>query len=156
MSNKSSFKKAHQYAQTGDGDFSLFAKLKELEHLNQLMGPLLPAECQGFCQVANVTGRTLILIAANGAIATQIRFLKGEILAQMKQHPTLSLFQDLQCKVRLHAPPSAQPRASRTRQKREVETLSPHTAALITDMAESIEDPHLREVMKRIAQRTKK
>jgi hypothetical protein len=146
-------KKADMFLQSDNQDLrALFAKVKQLGDLNQKIIPYLDPSMTDYCQVANLVNGTLILVAANGSIATQIRFQANDLLRKFKQDPTLGNIRAIQCKVR--------PLPSTTRQQPTTPTkmahLSPETASIMRDIADSIDDPKLREAMRRIAGHIKK
>jgi hypothetical protein len=98
-----------------------------------------------------LVGGKLILIAANGSIATQLRFITADLLKRIKREPTLQHIQQIECKVR----PVQSALSSRltTQMSKKMPSLSPETAEIVHEIAGSIEDPTLREVMERIAKR---
>ena len=150
MSNKSS-KKPHDFLQTDNRDLrAVFAKIKAIAELNTQMQPLLDANLRNYCQVANLIGDRLILVAANGSIATQLRFQTAELLTKFKQHPILHTIHAIHCKVR----PANLPQSSHTRPIA-MQPLSTSTADIVRDIAKNLSDPKLRAIMERIATRTK-
>lgn len=131
----------------------LFGKMSVLARLNEKVMPHIATALRPFCQVANTYDDRLILIAANGSIATQLRFQSMDLLSKLKQDPALAHLKEVVCKVR---PESTSSRTNRhTRQPRVMQPLSAETAAIVHDIAESIEDPDLRQIMQRIASRNK-
>lgn len=154
--DKSSFKKANAFITHG-GDAqdlqAIHAKIKMLERLSQKVLPLLDSSLAKYCQVANLTNGKLILIAANGSIATQIRFQANEILGKLSKDNSIWQIKGIECKVR-PPQPRLSPRLQATPAKH-MAALSPETAQIVKSMAELIEDPKLREIMERIAGRVK-
>lgn len=138
-------KKADVYMQTGNRDLQfIFSKIKQLEEvqkqLAQYLGPLAP-----LCQVGNLANGKLILMAANASIATQLRFQSAALLQQFKRDSLLKNIKEIQCKVHLTASSPA------PKQYQAVSLLSQETADIVQGMADSLEDPTLRQIMQRIA-----
>lgn len=134
----------------------LLSKIRENEVLNKHVIPMLDHEIRNGTQVVNTNNHQLILLTLNAAIATHIRFNKGSILAKFKKHPLLKRFTDIHCKVRPQTSTYLPNRLNPTQKvKRKMALLSEETSAVILDIAESIEDPKLRDVMVRIAKHRK-
>lgn len=149
-------KQAHRFLEGKSQNLGpLFAKAKELQALNQKIAAYLSPEIAHYCQVANQMGNKLTLIVANGSIATQLRFQAIDIIRKFHSSadPALQKIQTIQCKV--YPDIAMTPLQTRSRAKRKVQPLSPETAQIIHDMAESIQDPKLKEIMERIARRGK-
>ncbi len=141
-------KKAKNYLKSNQGDLqTVFSKIKALEEINKRVQRYLAPELQKYCQVANFTSYRLVILAANGSIATQVRFLTADLLLAFEKDTVLSKFKEIQCKVR---PVAAQGRTARA--SRAVTKLSTDTAEIVRDIAESIEDPRLRELLIKISQ----
>lgn len=146
-------KKATSYLQaTGHELKTLFAKVKELRRLNEKVMAYIDPALGAYCQVANFSAGRLTIIAANGSIATQLRFQTLDLLRRFKQDPSLQFIREIQYKVQSTSPHLPSPRSA----KKSMAALSPETAGIVSMMAESITDPKLREVMDRIAKRVKK
>lgn len=146
-------KKANAFLQTDNRDVrSVFAKIKELEELNRNMSAYLDAGIKDYCYVANRIGNRLIIIVANGSIATQLHFKTADLLKKFKQDPILQKIQNIHYKVRpaLMQAPSRQ----LNNKTKKMQLLSSKTAGIIREIAESLADPKLKEVMERIAGRT--
>lgn len=148
-------KKAGNYLLDDHPDLHAFyLKLKALDELNAHVSRHLHPDVRAHCQAANLVDGRLILIAANGSIATQLRYQIPELLTQFKSDPALHHIKDIFCKVR---PPLARSQRKLTPPAAsKMAPLSPQTAKMVDAMADSIDDPKLREVMKRIAQNIKK
>lgn len=105
------------------------------------------------CQVANVCGTTLTVLAANGAIATELRYQTANLLAKFKQDPQLQHFDNIEYKVR----PAFTNRLHdnhHTKSTHNMPPLSKETAATIEEIAESLHHPKLQAIMKKIAKHT--
>lgn len=135
----SDFKKPDDFLQP------IFAKVKMLEELNARVSTYLDDSLKRYCQVANLSQHRLILLVANGSTATQLRFLTPDLLRKFKTDPQLVHIQEIQIKVR----PLQSER--RTMKKTHKPTISQQSAEIVREIAESIEDPKLREALLRIA-----
>ncbi len=128
---------------------SIIAKINHLQQLSQKISPYLDPDLTHFYKIANLIGNKLIIVAANGSIATQLRFQVTDLLKKFSLDPELKHIHQIECKVRPASSFSSPMRMQRTK----MPLLSPETAELIRNMAENIEDKVLREIMERIASR---
>lgn len=148
--NDKSTKKADAFLQTTDHDLqALFAKIKLLEELNKKVSAFLEGSLKSSCQVANMVDRRLILLVANGSVATQLRFMTPDLLIKFKHDPVLKKIQSIQCIVR-PTPIPAVPQKSLPK----MPPLSRKTAEIVREIAESMDDKKLKEVFLRIAEHT--
>jgi hypothetical protein len=76
-----------------------------------------------------VNGGILVLIVANGSVATQLRFQIPDLLKKFKLDPILKRIHDIQCKVRPAPSSSRVDKASNT-----MPTLSPESAQIMRDI----------------------
>lgn len=130
---------------------SVFSKIKTLQELNKFMLPLLGEGMAKYCQVANLVEGRLILLAANGSIATQIRFMTPDLLKKMKTFPALADIQDILCKV---APSQAISPSKSKSTPTALAPLSAETAHMVQEIADNITDPDLKRIMQKIAAHT--
>ncbi len=143
-------KKAFAYFSSHHHDLdSLCVKVKEWQTLNQKLSTYLDSHLATYCQLGHLIGDRLIILVANGSIATQLRFRSTDLLAQFTRDPAFKHIRHIDYKVR-----PVYPMSSSLQQKRKITLLSTATAELIRNLAETIEDKTLREVMERIATRT--
>jgi hypothetical protein len=150
--NKPSFKKADDFIEFNARDLkTVFTKINLLAQLNTKILACLEPNMAKYCQVANLVGSKLTLIAANGSIATQIRFQAQDLIKKFHQYPILKSILFLECKVR----PAQSQLSSRltTNTTSSMTPLTPETGEMICAMAETIEDEKLREIMVRIGKR---
>lgn len=126
---------------------NLFSKLKELKTLNEKIAKLLDPNLAPYCQVANMSGNKLVLLVANGSVATQIRFNTRDLLMQLKKDPDLARIQEIQCKVR----PQFSTKPSSPWEK--MPPLTAKTAELVDGIADAVKDSALRDILKKIASR---
>ncbi len=132
---------------------TVLSKVKAIQTLNQTIIPMLDESLQKYCQVANLTNGVLVLLTANGSVATQMRYTIPDLLKKLRGNPSLRHIREVQCKVRPPVEVDVVRGGVKTKRKK-VALLSTETAETLMDMAETIEDPELRAAMQRIAQNT--
>jgi len=146
----SNFKKPNAYFLGDNQDLQfVFAKVKKLAEINKKILELIDPAIRRSCQVANMAGNKLIIITANSSVATQLRYQIPDMLAKMRQDPALKHVNDIQTKVGTPQTRLSQP----DNVIRQAAYLSSETAQQIKDMAKSLDDKKLREVMEKIATR---
>ena len=127
----------------------LLAKVRELEALNKRFISYLEPALRDYCRVANQVGPQLVLMVANGSIATHIKLQSLDLIQKFKQDSLLRSIKTIHCKVH----PSIQPTRQRTISSN-IALLSPETAHMIQEIANSLQDAKLKEIMQRIASHT--
>ena len=115
------------------------------ERLETYMDPAFAA----YYQVSNLIDGRLIIIVANGSIATQLRLQGSALIATFAQDPILSSIKTLDVKVR---PPVA--RGVKKPLPTKMSPLSSQTATMIRETAEGIADEKLKAVLLRLAEHT--
>jgi hypothetical protein len=128
----------------------LLQKAKLLLAINEKLKEYIAPEIFHYCQAGNIQDGKLVILTANSSVATQIRLRTSNLLAQFRQDPLLQTVQEIQAKVRRDITATT----SSKKKRQQLMPLSPETAQLVHDIAQSIEDPKLREVLERIASRT--
>ncbi|MGI6407395.1 MAG: DUF721 domain-containing protein [Thiopseudomonas sp.] len=122
--------------------------LRQAESLSKLQAllyqHLAPAQREQL-QLGGYDEGVLTLILADAAWATRLRYQQGRLLQQLRQHDEFSGLQHIRLKIR---PASAAPPARHEERR----FLSDTASQNIRRSAESIEDPELREALKRLAQ----
>ncbi|TAK75634.1 MAG: DUF721 domain-containing protein [Gammaproteobacteria bacterium] len=145
------FKKIAGYLQAQGQELQfVLAKAKKLAELNQQIALLLDPPLREYCQVANLERGRLVILAANGSIATQLHFRLPDLLKRCQQDPALQSIREIHCKVRLSQMPSTQPADEM------MKPLSPDTAEAVKEIAQSLDDPRLKAIMEKIASRVAK
>jgi len=144
MTDKSS-KKPLNYLETDGTVHVLWHKLKRVEQLNQVVNKYLDKHLQPYCKATSFVGGKLTLVAANSSIASQLHFQSAELLRLLKQEELLRGINTVNCKVQ-----TSRVRPARVRTNT-LKPISKNSAKIIMDIAESIEDPKLREAMKKLA-----
>lgn len=148
----SNSRKANSYLQAESRELhSVFAKIRELDALNRALTTYLDLNLVKYCQVANRIGNKLILLVANGSVATQLRFQTSELLLKFKHDPVLQAIKEIQCKVR----PATTQRSATPKPSQPMLPLSLETAEIVRGIAQSVEDPHVKAALEKIANRTK-
>lgn len=148
-------KKANAYLKTDSRELKpVLAKIKELEELHRKVATFLEPHIAPYCQVANIIGRRLILVVANGSIATQLRFQTIDLVRRFREDPILKNINDIHCKVRPFEPPGLNQRPP-ARKNPNMQPMSHATADIMREIAASIEHPKLREIMEKIAKNSK-
>lgn len=105
-----------------------------------------------YCQVANITDNRLIMIVANSSVATQLRFQTFDLLRQFKADSMLKKINEIQIKVR----PYTFFISRFNTPTKNIAPLSEETANTIRSIASSLKDTTLRQIMEKIASRTKR
>lgn len=152
--DKTSSKKINSFIENDSRDLqTVYEKINMLGQLSSKVMLHLDPIVAKYCQVANLVNGKLTLIVANGSVATQLRFQINEILRKIRQDPSLKHITSIECKVR-PSQHQASTRLAATSPKI-MPALSPQTAEIVKNIADSIADPELKEVMTRIAGRVK-
>jgi hypothetical protein len=133
---------------------TVLSKVRAIETLNNTLIPLLDPAIQQYCQVANLTKGILVILTANGSVASELRYQVPDLLKKLHKNPALKHIREIQSIVRPPMPIGVQ-RGSVAKKAHKTALLSQESAATLLAMAETIEDPELREVMTRIARHTK-
>lgn len=148
MDNNST-KKAQAYFQSDHQDLQMImAKVKELETLSQHLKAHLEPNILRYCQVGLRNKEQLVLFVANSSIATEIRLKTPELIRKFKLDPVFAGITSIQCKIYVKSP------AMKPVVLQKMQPLSTETAQMMQDIALSLEDPQLREIMCRIAKHT--
>jgi hypothetical protein len=145
-----SSKLANEYLQEG-GLGLILAKVKELDELSKRVNQYLDDHIKYSCQVANRQQNKLIMLTTSSSVATQIHLRTGDLLKKFQQDPILKSITQIQCKVR----PQLSKKRGETGQKRTAQPPSQEAAAIMQTIADSLEDPKLRDALKRIAEAKK-
>ena len=139
-------KKATQIATDHGALKQILNKIERINCLNKFFLKYIDANLQDYCQVVNELNGKLIVLVANGSVATQLRFSTMDLLRKFKQDPQLQHVKEIHIKVRPFDLSNKQ-----IRQHKSVQKMSAQTAKILEEMAESLEDEKLKEIMKNIA-----
>lgn len=150
--DKLHLKKMSNYFQSRHQDLQpIFAKVKLLTEIHQQLTAYLDPYLASQCQTANLVNNKLVLITVNASIATQLRYQSVELLKRLQENALLKHIQHIEIKVR----PALHAAALRQDTLKKMPLLSSATAAIVREIAETVADPRLKEIIKRIAKRTK-
>lgn len=138
-----------QPSQTGLGN--LLSKVKEWEVVNGFLATIIEPKLWKYCHVGGLQADTVTILAANGSIASQIRFQTADILMKCQSHPQFKSIRQIHCKVIPSFAYAANPTSNKVNLKKNLSPLSPTTAATLQEIAQTIEDEKLREVLLRIS-----
>tara|TARA_R110000868_G_scaffold208515_5_gene457988 strand:+ start:2054 stop:2530 length:477 start_codon:yes stop_codon:yes gene_type:complete len=130
---------------------TVLSKVKAIQTLNRTIIPLLEPRLQKYCQVANLANGVLVLLTANGSVATELRYATPDLLRKLRESLALKHIREIQCKVRPPTPAVDVERGGTRKQAEKKTMLSTETSETLLAMAETIEDPELRATMQRIA-----
>jgi hypothetical protein len=133
---------------------TVLSKVKAIETLNHTIIPLLDPALQKYCQIANLTNGVLVILTANGSVATELRYHVPDLIRKLQKNHALRHIKEVQCKVRPPMQVGVQ-RGFVPRKAEKVMPLSKESAEILLAMAETIDDEKLREVMISIAGNTK-
>ncbi len=129
-----------------------------LNHATQLatLAPLvqaaLPAELRPHCQLANWRQNCLILTVDNPVWANRLHYQIPTLLKQLKTEPALYNLSRLEYYVK---PAEFTTKNIRSNPAHQQHRLSSHSAELLRDSAEAINDPGLRQALLKLAQRSR-
>lgn len=128
----------------------LVTQTNELKRLTRLLQAELNPSLAPHCHVARLTPPQLTIVVDSPAWSTRLRFQSPALLRQLaRKHQIFQGVTHIEIKIyparlQRRAPPSA-PRH-----------ISPDAATVITDMANSVDDPGLKQALLRLASRSNK
>lgn len=128
----------------------LVTHARQLGHLSSIVQAMLEPSLANHCQLAHFDGSRMVLIADTPAWASRLRFSINTLLAQLKQYSNkFHALSQIEVQVKPLLPPIPTPL---TKERK----LSADAARCLTESAESIEDPALREALQRLAKQKNK
>lgn len=131
---------------------TVISKAQAIDKLNGTVQELLDDELKPYCRVANLANGILVILVASGAVATQLRYRNRGLIKSLHKNPALSHIREIQIKVRPENPEALYERpVDKTKMRESATPLSPSTAQTLIDMAQTIDDPRLREAIEKIA-----
>jgi len=128
---------------------------RKLAKYTQLLNQILPIECRGHVEVANIRQQNLMLITDSPVWTTKLRQLSPQILAFIHKNSNTSdnqshVIHHVQISTRYHAnQPKAHP--SSTKSNRQRPHISENVAELLSQSANSIDSPTLKAALLRVA-----
>lgn len=138
-------KRMKQVCQQNSQFNRLFARAGQLDKLNIILQKSLPLQFVNHCQLANISGDSLVIITDKAAYASMLRFQGPQICQALSAHLPEPVGR-LEVKVR-PLPAVKRPPASNNMQ------LSTKTAALLNSTAAEIEDGPLKIALHKLALR---
>jgi hypothetical protein len=138
-------KRMKQVCQQNSQFNRLFARAGQLDKLNIILQKSLPLQFVNHCQLANISGDSLVIITDKAAYASMLRFQGPQICQALSAHLPEPVGR-LEVKVR-PLPAVKRPPASNNMQ------LSTKTAALLNSTAAEIEDGPLKTALHKLARR---
>jgi hypothetical protein len=127
---------------------TILKQVQQLSILQHKITPHLDPALLPYCQVASLSLGELVLLVANGSIATQLRLQSFDLLLKLKNDPELPTIRTIECKVR---PQTTSSRMQPPHHNKPALTLSNAAADAIERTAISLEDSSLKEIMFKIA-----
>jgi hypothetical protein len=131
---------------------TIMLKVAQIKQLQQRFLKYIEPNLKAYCQVANCSGTKLVVVVANGSVATQLRFASPDVLRRFKQDAVFKYITQLEIKVR----PQGQDRVRSATKPTRTLGLSTESAAIVAEVADTITDPKLRAALLKIASYTHK
>lgn len=128
----------------------ILEKVSKIQKINSEFSACLEPHLQEYVYVMNVTPERLLIMTANSAIATQLRFQTPDLLEKIRKKAELKNIRYLQIKV---SPTLASPliQERQTLKSQKMALLSLSTSQIIKDTAKNLKDQKLSEILERIA-----
>ncbi|RKZ68404.1 MAG: hypothetical protein DRQ44_04460 [Gammaproteobacteria bacterium] len=133
---------------------------KKLAQFSRLLHRILPPECHGHVEVANIRDQNLMLITDSPVWTTKLRQLSPQIL-QFLQSNTAGdaskspVIHHVQISTRYHAPDSSRQQALNKKDLHKLQ-ISEKTATMLAQSADSIEHEPLRSALLKLASHANK
>ncbi|MDZ7735352.1 MAG: DUF721 domain-containing protein [Gammaproteobacteria bacterium] len=122
----------------------LYAHARKLQQLQAVLDNHLPQPLASHCRVAALEHNVLTLHTDSPAWAAKLRFLTADIVKTLQNSNADVSVDTIRVKAR---PPETKPQTVRSGTN-----LSPLTARLLRDIAETIDDPELRASLLRLSE----
>ena len=133
---------------------------KKLAEFSRLLRRVLPPECHGHVEVANIRDQNLMLITDSPVWTTKLRQLSPQILQFIQSNiagdtSRAPIIHHIQISTRYHAPDSGQQHALNKKNRHKVQ-ISEKTATMLSQSADSIEHQQLKTALLKIASHVNK
>lgn len=133
---------------------------KKLAEFSRLLRRVLPPECHGHVEVANIRDQNLMLITDSPVWTTKLRQLSPQILQFIQSNTAgdtnrTQIIHHIQISTRYHAPDSGQQQALNKKNRHKVQ-ISEKTATMLSQSADSIEHQQLKTALLKIASHVNK
>lgn len=123
---------------------ALLGQVHLLRRLTAALRDALPEPLAAHCLAANLDDETLVIGCSSSAWAAKLRYQLPTLLARLRDHPGLAALS--QIRIRVQPPREERPRAVRRRTR-----LSPHSADILSTLAEGTADPALKAALLRLS-----
>jgi hypothetical protein len=144
-----SAKQVHKLLKASKRSSHLLRRAERSVQLTHDLRSLLPSPLASYCQVSDLTGHILTVVATSPVWAAKLRYLQPALLKAFGSIPSLSQATEVNIKISKLSQPSPNPARSRKVH------MSPRSAEHIRQVAEAIEDPALRESLLRLSRHSK-
>jgi hypothetical protein len=124
----------------------LLNQVRLLSQITTAIRNALPKPLSIHCQAANVDDNTLVIGCDSPIWAAKLRYQLPQVLRLLNDHPDLPRFSQIQVRVQPFEKGITQPLHRRL-------IMPKHIGALITSVADCIDDPKLRTALRRLSQR---
>jgi hypothetical protein len=136
---------------------------RKLTQFTQLLHNVLPIECRNHVEVANIRQQILMLITDSPVWTTRLRQLCPQILQYIRENSSKfdtstsdsdsskkQMIHHIQISTRYHTANASDQQQS-SNKKRNIPQISKKTAELLSQSADSIDDPKLKTALQKIA-----
>lgn len=129
----------------------LLQRVAQNKQLTSMLQANLPSPLASFCQAGELSNNRLTIITTSPVWAAKLRYLLPNLLKQLKTHQAFSQVAEITIKISNNTNQNGgQPR------QRKRASMSPQSANVIQQTAESINDKALRESLLRLSLHGKK
>lgn len=119
---------------------------QRLAAMDRIMAACLPPNLAPHCHTAQVTATELILMIDSAAWMTHLRYIKPQLLQQLKKHPQCAYLQEIQLRIQ-----PGQTLPDKTDPTPIPKKISADTCELLRTTAESVENPLLKKALIKLA-----
>lgn len=119
---------------------------QKLAAMNRIVQTYLPENCQPHCRVAQISPLELILAVDSAAWLMPLRYIKAQLIQQLRQHPQFAYLRDIQYRI---LPTQIIEEKTTTLQP---QTLSPENKKLLQMTAAAIQHPLLKRALTKLTQ----
>ncbi|MDH5183766.1 MAG: DUF721 domain-containing protein [Gammaproteobacteria bacterium] len=129
----------------------LLQRVAHNKQLTSIMQASLPSPLASFCQTGTLTDNRLTIITSSPVWAAKLRYLLPALLKQLQTHKPFSQVTEINIKIsNITFYSEVQPKQHRKA------SMSPHSADIIQQTANSVNDKALRESLLRLSLHGKK
>ena len=127
----------------------ILSKANLLATIQKELNTILDRQLINYCQVANINQKKLTILVDNASVATVLRYQRVELLNAFKNIEVLQTINDLIIRVRPAPTKKIPPKPA-------IKQLSEHSAQILQENAQRIENPQLKAALLRIAKHVRK